>query len=173
MAIERIHIMQSNMRLIRQIERDLFDDAAKSWVKVYSSFCKRHGDMMPDRVMQFKYQGTHFHLDDDPPLRGGVKPLHAELVPEFAQAYTMFVSELNEEKRILQNMLAHAIRIAKYAEDLIDLLPEIMHESISEAGFFQADEKPLMSVKQAEEFKELYEQYFGMFDLRKTIGALM
>lgn len=173
MAVDRMHIMASNQRLIRQIEKDLFDEAQQAWIKVYSAFCKRHGDLNPDRVMQFKYKGEHYYLSEDVPLRSGVKPIHKELEPEFQDAYSMFVQELEEEKRILKNMLAHAIRIAKYAEDLLELLPEIMHDSIKEAGFFQSDDKPDMQVEQAKQFKEYYEQYFGIFDLRKSVGALM
>lgn len=173
MAVDRLHIMASNQRLIRQIEKDLFDEAHKAWIKVYSAFCKRHGDLTPNRVMQFKYKGVHYYLADDVPLRSGVKPLHKDLEDEFHGAYLMFVQELEEEKRILKNMLAHAIRISKYAEDLLDLLPDIMHDSIKEAGFFQAEDKPEMQVEQVKQFKELYEQYFNLFDLRKSIGALM
>lgn len=173
MAIDRMHIMASNQRLIRQIERDLFDDAANAWIKVYSTFCKRHGDLSPNRIMQFKYKGEVYKLAEDVQLRSGVKPIHPELEGEFKQVYAMFVEELGEEKRILQNMLSHAIRIAKYSEDLIELLPEIMHESITEAGFFQAESKPMMSEAQAKEFKEAYSKYFDLFDLRKTVGALM
>lgn len=168
-----MHIMSSNQRLIRQIERNLFHDAEKAWVKIYAQFCKRHSDLNPDRIMQFKYKGEVYKLAEDVLLRSGVKPLHKELEAEFADSYAMFVTELNEEKRILKNMLSHAIRIAKYAEDLIDILPEIMHESIGEAGFFQADSKPLMTVDQVEQFTATYEKYFDLFDLRKTIGNLM
>ena len=70
-------------------------------------------------------------------------------------------------------MLSAAFRIAKYSEDLIQLLPEIMHDSINESGFFQAQEKPYMSVEQVEEFIKNYSQYFSLFDLRKTIGVVM
>lgn len=173
MTIDRMHIMSSNQRLIRQIEKDLFHDAEKAWVKIYAQFCKRHGDLNPDRIMQFKYKGEVYKLAEDVLLRSGVKPLHKELETEFADSYAMFVTELNEEKRILKNMLSHAIRIAKYAEDLIDILPEIMHESVGEAGFFQADSKPLMTVDQVEQFTATYEKYFDLFDMRKTIGNLM
>ena len=173
MAVDRLHIMASNQRLIRQIEKDIFDDAHQAWVKVYSSFCKRHGDLQPDKVMQFKYKGEHYYLADDVPLRSGVKPIHKELEPEFQQAYAMFVQEVEEEQRILKNMLSHAIRIAKFAEDLLELLPEIMHESIKEAGFFQADDKPFMTKEQSDIFYELYSDYFNIFDLRKSVGALM
>lgn len=173
MAIDRMHIMSSNQRLIRQIQKDLFDDADKAWIRVYSQFCKRQAEMNHNSIMQFKFKGDVYKLEEDVALRSGVKPLHKELEPEFLEAYAMFVTELKEEKRVLQNMLSHAIRIAKYAEDLLDILPEIMHDSINEAGFFQHEDKPFMSVEQADKFKEQYGPYFDMFDLRKTVGALM
>lgn len=173
MTLMSRHIMASNQRLIRQIERELFDDAEKSWVKVYSSFCKKHGELDPSKIMQFKYKGELFKLEEDVPLRGGVKQLHPDLIPEFESAYIMFVQEVETEKRILKNMLAHAIRIAKYTEDLLELLPEIMHHAVTEAGFFQEENKPLMSVDQAQEFKDMYGQYFSLFDLRKSVGALV
>lgn len=173
MAIDRMHIMSSNQRLIRQIHKDLFEDADKAWTRVYAQFCKKQAELNHDGIMQFKFKGDVYKLEEDVTLRSGVKPLRKELEPEFLEAYAMFVTELSEEKRVLQNMLSHAIRIAKYAEDLLELLPEIMHDSINEAGFFQAEEKQYMSVEQAEQFKERYAQYFDMFDLRKTVGALM
>lgn len=173
MAVNKMHIMSSNQRLIRQIERDLFDEANKAWVKLYASFCKRQGELNPDRIMQFKFRGELYKLDEDVYLRSGVKPLHKDLEPEFMESYAMFVTELTEEKRILKNMLSAAFRIAKYSEDLIQLLPEIMHDSINESGFFQAQEKPYMSVEQVEEFIKNYSQYFSLFDLRKTIGVVM
>lgn len=168
-----MYIMSSNQKLIRQIEKDLFDDAEGAWVKVYASFCKRQGELNHDNIMQFKYKGNVYKLQEDVVLRSGVRALNKELEPEFKEAYAMFVTELEEEKRVLKNMLSHAIRIAKYAEDLIDLLPEIMHESINEAGFFQSEAKQFMSVEQAEQFKAIYEKHFDMFDLRKTVGAVM
>lgn len=173
MTIDRMYIMSSNQRLINQIEKDLFDDANKAWIKVYSTFCKRHGELMPDRVMQFKYKGEIYKLAEDVALRSGVKPLHKELEPEFKEVYSMFVEEVEAERRVLKNMLSHAIRIAKFAEDLIDLLPEIMHDSINEAGFFQSESKQFMSVEQANKFKELYAEHMDIFDLRKTIGTIM
>lgn len=173
MAVDRMHIMSSNMRLINQIEKDLFSDAEKVWSKVYAQFCKRQAELTPERIMQFKYKGELYKLNEDVALRGGVKPLHKDLLPEFEEAYKMFVTELDEEKYILKNMISHAIRIAKYAEDLLELLPPIMHPSIEEAGFFQHESKPLMSVQQEKEFKSMYSKYFDIFDTRKTIGALM
>lgn len=173
MAIDRMYIMNSNQRLIRQIEKDLFEDADKAWIKVYSTFCKRQGELSPDHIMQFKYKGVVYKLAEDVALRSGVKPLHKELEAEFKEVYSMFVEEVEAEKRVLKNMLAHAIRIAKFAEDLLDLLPEIMHDSINEAGFFQSEDKQFMSVEQADKFKEIYSEYMGMFDLRKTIGTVM
>lgn len=165
--------MESNLRLIRQIERDLFGEADKAWIKVYSSFCKRHGELDSNRIMQFKYKGEHFKLTEDVALRSGVRPLHPSLVEEFQDVYSMFVEETRKEKAILKNMLAHAIRISKYAEDLIDLLPEVMHRAIGESGFFQMDSKPLMQIEQAEEFKRLYGNYADLFESRITLGALM
>ncbi len=173
MAVDRMHVMSSNQRLIRQIEKDLFDDADKAWKRVYAQFCKKQAELNHDKIMQFKFKGDVYKLEEDVTLRSGVKPLHKELEPEFLEAYAMFVTELSEEKRVLKNMLSHAIRIAKYAEDLMELLPEIMHESISESGFFQLEDKPYMMVDQADKFKEMYSPYFDMFDLRKTVGALM
>lgn len=173
MAVDRMHIMSSNMRLINQIEKDLFSDAEKVWSKVYAQFCKRQAELTPERIMQFKYKGELYKLNEDVALRGGVKPLHKELLPEFEEAYKMFVTELDEEKYILKNMISHAIRIAKYAEDLLELLPPIMHPSIEEAGFFQSEAKQFMSVEQAEQFKAIYEKHFDMYDLRKTVGSLM
>ena len=173
MAIDRMYIMSSNQRLIRQIEKDLFEDADKAWAKVYAQFCKKQAELNHDGIMQFKYKGDLYKLEEDVFLRSGVKPLHKELEGEFATAYAMFVTELNEEKRVLKNMLSHAFRIAKFSEDLLELLPEIMHESIHEAGFFQHEDKPFMVTEQSDKFKELYAQYFGMFDLRKTIGSVM
>lgn len=173
MSISTMHIMSSNQRLIRQIEKDLFDDAEQAWVRIYASFCKRHAELNHDTIMQFKFKGEVYKLKEDVTLRSGVKPLHKELEPEFKEVYAMFVTELEEEKRVLKNMLSHAIRIAKYSEDLIDILPEIMHDSINEAGYFQADYKPYMSVDQAAEFRAIYEKHFELFDLRRTIGAIM
>lgn len=173
MTISKRHIMESNQRLIRQIERDIFHAADGAWEKVYSSFCKQHGDLSGNRVMQFKYKGEIYRLTDDVPLRSGIRPLHPTLVPEFESAYQMFVTEVEEEKRVLKNMLADAIRVAKYAEDLFDMLPELMHESIVEAGFFQAEDKPMTSVDQIEAFKEKYAESFSIFDLRKSVGAFM
>ena len=173
MSISNMHIMKSNQRLIRQVEKDLFDDAEQAWVRIYASFCKRHADLNRDSIMQFKFKGEVYKLIEDVSLRSGVKPLHKELESEFKEVYAMFVTELETEKRVLKNMLSHAFRIAKYSEDLIDLLPEIMHESINEAGFFQADHKPFMSVDQAAEFKAIYEKHFDLFDLRKTVGSIM
>lgn len=165
--------MLSNQRLIRQVERDLFSDADVAWEKVYSQFCKRQADLDPKKVMQFKYKGKIYKLAEDVQLRSGVMPLNKELEPEFSQLYAMFVTEAENEKRVLKNMLAHAIRIAKYEEDLLELLPKIMHESIQESGFFQHEDKPLMSVKDADSFRAMYSQYFDMFDMRKTIGSIM
>lgn len=173
MSISTMHIMSSNQRLIRQIEKDLFDDAEQAWVRIYASFCKRHAELNHDTIMQFKFKGEVYKLKEDVTLRSGVKPLHKELEPEFKEVYAMFVTELETEKRVLKNMLSHAIRIAKYSEDLIDILPEIMHDSINEAGYFQADYKPYMSVDQAAEFRAMYEKHFELFDLRRTIGAIM
>lgn len=173
MAIDRMYIMSSNQRLIRQIERNLFDDADKAWTRVYAQFCKRQAELNHDSIMQFKFKGEVYKLEEDVVLRSGVKPLNKELEPEFLEAYAMFVTELSEEKRVLKNMLSHAIRIAKFAEDLLELLPEIMHDSINESGFFQHEDKQFMSVDQVAQFKELYEPHFDMFDLRKTIGSVM
>lgn len=173
MAVTARHVMDSNARLLRQLERDIFQKAESAWVKVYSQFCKKHGALDPNKIMQFKYQGQYFKLAEDVAMRSGVRPLHPELVPEFEGVFKMFVTEVNEEKRIFQNMLSHAIRIAKYEEDLLDLLPPIMHASITEAGFFQMEHKPMMSVAQADEFKRMYEPYFSLFDERVVIGALM
>lgn len=173
MSFSRRHIMESNLRLISQIKKDLFEEADKAWVKVYSSFCKRHGELDPNRIMQFKYKGVHYKLQDEVALRSGVKQLHSSLEPEFKEVFAMFVTEVNHEKNILSNMLSHAISIAKYAEDLLDLLPEVMHGAINEAGFFQMSEKPYMSQEQADLFKERYGSYADMFEARKTVGALM
>lgn len=173
MSIGTIHVMSSNQRLLNQIERDIFHDAANAWVKVYSQFCKKQGELMPNRVMQFKYKGEQYKLTDDVLVRSGVKPLHVSLEAEFKDAHKMFVEEVEHEKRILKNMMAHAIRIAKYAEDLLDILPEIMHDSVHESGFFQMDYKQEMTVDQVAEFKELYGPYFNLFDMRKTVGSLM
>ena len=173
MSFSRSHVMASNQRLIRQINYDLFGQAYKTWERVYTEFCKRHGDLMPNKVMQFKFKGITYFIKGDNVLRSGVQQLHPALQAEFASAYTMFVVELEEEVRICQNMLAHAIRIAKYAEDLIELLPECMHAAIHEAGFFQMEDKPSMSIDDAKLFKEEYEQYFNKFDMRILLGATM
>ena len=173
MSFSRSHVMASNQRLINQINRDLFGQANKTWQRVYTEFCKRHGDLMPNKVMQFKFKGVTYFIEGDNVLRSGVQQLHPSLQAEFASAYTMFVVELNEESRICQNMLAHAIRIAKYAEDLIELLPECMHAAIHEAGFFQMEDKPSMSIDDAKLFKEEYEQYFTKFDMRVLLGVTM
>ena len=172
-AVDRKHIMSSNQRLLRQIHRDVFAGAERAWIRIYSSYCKQHGDLNKDTIMQFKYQGEVFKLEEDVQLRSGIKPLHPELVADFEEAYKMFVTDMEYEKRILKNMMAHAIRIAKYSEDLIELLPSVLHDSIYEAGFFQASDKPLMSVEQEEAFKKTYEEYFSLFDLRFTLGSVM
>ena len=173
MSFSRSHVMASNQRLIRQINYDLFGQAYKTWERVYTEFCKRHGDLMPNKVMQFKFQGITYFIKGDNVLRSGVQQLHPSLQAEFESAYNMFVVELSEESRICQNMLAHAIRIAKYAEDLIELLPECMHAAIHEAGFFQMEDKPSMSIDDVKLFKEEYEQYFTKFDMRILLGAAM
>jgi len=173
MSFNRSHVMASNQRLIRQIERDLFGGANASWKKVYSEFCKRHGELMPNRVMQFKYKGSTFWLENDVVLRSGVQQLHPSLLAEFEEAYKMFVVDVQKELAILKNMLAHAIRIAKYAEDLIEILPSCMHEAIHEAGFFQLDTKPNMSIDDVKEFNELYSEHFSLFDMRVFLGATM
>lgn len=172
MSISSRYIMESNLRLINQIERDLFKDAESAWKKMYSQYCKRHANLMHDTIMQFKYSGQVFKLEDDVMLRHGIKPLHQDLVPEFQELYSMFVTEVETEKRILQNMLSHAIRIAKFVEDLIEILPSILHVSINEAGFFQAEDKPYMTEAQVTEFHSMYKEHFSLFDLRKTIGAI-
>ena len=173
MSFSRSHVMASNQRLIRQINYDLFGQAYKTWERVYAEFCKRHGDLMPNKVMQFKFQGITYFIKGDNVLRSGVQQLHPSLQAELESAYTMFVVELSEESRICQNMLAHAIRIAKYAEDLIELLPECMHAAVHEAGFFQMEDKPSMSIDDVKLFKEEYEQYFTKFDMRILLGATM
>ena len=173
MSFSRSHVMASNQRLINQINRDLFGQARKAWQRVYTEFCKRHGDLIPNKVMQFKFKGVTYFIEGDNVLRSGVQQLHPSLKEEFESAYTMFVVELGEEMRICQNMLAHAIRIAKYAEDLIELLPECMHAAIHEAGFFQMEDKPSMSIDDVKLFKEEYEQYFTKFDMRILLGAAM
>lgn len=173
MSIGRSHVMASNQRLLRQLNKELFDEANGAWKKVYSEFCKRHGALMPNKVMQFKYKGEHYFLSEDVPLRGGIAPLDPSLVDEFSSAYAMFVEDLAEEKRVFQNMISHAIRIAKYAEDLLELLPECMHNAIHESGFFQMEDKPDMTIDQRNEFLAIYEEHFGMFDMRKTLGAVM
>ena len=53
MSFSRSHVMASNQRLIRQINYDLFGQAYKTWERMYTEFCKRHGDLMPNKVMQF------------------------------------------------------------------------------------------------------------------------
>lgn len=173
MSVSRMHIMASNQRLIRQIERDIYKDSDTAWVKVYSSFCKRQAQLNNNSIMQFKYKGELYHLSGDVPMRNGVKPLHKELEAEFAEVYKMFVTEVNAEKALLKNILAHAIRIAKYAEDLIELLPPMMHKSITESGFFQMDSKPPMSIDQAKQFKELYAPMFSIFEIRPALGVMM
>lgn len=173
MAVTRSHVMASNQRLIRQINSDLFGSAQKAWQRVYSEFCKRHGALMPNRVMQFKYKGITYALEDDVILRSGVQQLHPDLVPEFKEAYQMFVVDLTEEARICQNMVAHAIRIAKYAEDLLEILPECMHSAIHESGFFQLEDKPPMSIDDVATFKEEYEKYYDLFAVRLMLGATM
>jgi len=167
MSFSRSHVMASNSRLVRQINRDLFGQANKAWERVYAEFC------MPNKVMQFKFKGVTYFIEGDNVLRSGVQQLHPSLKEEFESAYTMFVVELGEEMRICQNMLAHAIRIAKYAEDLIELLPECMHASVHEAGCFQMEDKPPMSIDDVKLFKEEYEQYFSKFDMRILLGATM
>ncbi len=173
MSIDRMHIMNANNRLIKRVTASIYHDATFAWEKVYSSFCKRHGELMPNKVMQFKYKGTQYKLAEDVMVMSGVRQLHESLVPEFENVYAMFVSEVDNEKRILQNILSHAIRIAKYSEDLIELLPEVMHEAIIESGFFQSDDKPYMSTEQSKQFQELYSEHFGLFDVRKAIGLAM
>ena len=173
MSFSRSHVMASNQRLIRQINYDLFGQAYKTWERVYTEFCKRHGDLMPNKVMQFKFKGITYFIKGDNVLRSGVQQLHPSLKEEFESACTMFVVELEEEVRICQNMLAHAIRIAKYAEDLIELLPECMHTAVHEAGFFQMEDKPSMSIDDVKLFKEEYEQYFTKFDMRVLLGVTM
>ena len=173
MSVTNHHIMASNNRLLRQVHRHIYHDAESAWIKVFSTFCKRQAEYVPNKVMQFKYKGVQYHLNDDVPLRAGVRPLAKELEEEFKEVYSMFVSEVDNEQRIFQNMMSHAIRIAKYTEDLIDLLPPVFHDPINESGFFQKEDKPLMSVAQAEEFKAQYEQYYGLFEMRKTIGNVM
>ena len=173
MSFSRSHVMASNQRLIRQINRDLFGQANKAWQRVYSEFCKRHGNLMPNKVMQFKFKGVTYFIEGDNVLRSGVQQLHPSLKEEFESAYNMFVLELDDEVRICHNMLAHAIRIAKYAEDLIELLPECMHAAIHEAGFFQMEDKPSMSIDDVKIFKEEYEKYFDKFDARILLGVIM
>ena len=173
MSFSRSHVMASNQRLIRQINYDLFDQAYKTWERVYTEFCKSHGDLMPNKVMQFKFQGITYFIKGDNVLRSGVQQLHPSLKEEFESVYNMFVLELDDEVRICHNMLAHAIRIAKHAEDLIELLPECMHAAIHEAGFFQMEDKPPMSIDDVKLFKEEYEKYFDKFDARILLGVLM
>lgn len=167
------HIMQSNIRLIYAIKKSIFKGSDDAWCKVYSEICKRHGELMPNRVMQFKFKGIHFHLKDDTRLYSGVQQLHPSLVDEFQQAFKMFVTDANEERRIAQNMIAHAIRISKYTEDLLELLPASMHEAITDAGFFQPENKPPMSIDDVNGFKELYSEQMSIFDVRKFLGVSM
>lgn len=169
----RKQVMDSNARLLRQMNRDLFDSANGAWKRITAQFCKRHAEASHHSIMQFKYKGIHYFLDEDVPLRAGVQPLHTSLVDEFQQSFSMFVEEVTNEKRILQNMVSHAIRIAKYQEDLIELLPEVLHKSIEEAGFFQLDDKPEMSVSDVEQFNAIHAEYFSVFDMRRMIGVAM
>lgn len=171
--LARKQVMDSNARLLRQMHKDLFESANGAWKRIVAQFCKRQAEAYHNGIMQFKYKGIHYFMDEDVPLRGGVKPLHETLVPEFQPSFAMFVEEVTEEKRILQNMVAHAIRIAKYQEDLLQLLPEVLHPSIQEAQFFQLPSKPEMLMSDVEEFNRIYEQHFGIFDMRKMIGATM
>lgn len=171
--LERRQVMDNNARILRQIDRDLFVPANTAWKKIIAQFCKRQAELNHDSIMQFKYKGVHYFMDEDVPLRGGVKPLHEALVPEFTPSYLMFVEEVNEEKRILQNMMAHALRIAKYQEDLLQILPEVLHVSLKEVQYFQLVNKPEMSMSDVEQFNSLYEKYFSMFDMRRMIGATM
>lgn len=167
------HVMASNQRLLRQIHKELFEDANKAWVRVYSATCKQHGELMPDKVMQFKYQGVQYALEGDMLLRTGVKQLHPSLVEEFKGLYEMFVTEVNREKEILTHMLSSAFRIAKFEEDLLELLPKVMHSAINESGYFSLETKALMQEHDKAKFLELYEKYFDLFEIRKTIGRVM
>lgn len=169
--LERRQVMDNNARILRRIDSDLFIPANAAWKKITAQFCKRQAELNHDSIMQFKYKGEHYFMDEDVPLRGGVKPLHEALVPEFKPSYAMFVEEVNEERRILQNMMAHALRIAKYQEDLLQILPDVLHPSIQEVQYFQLANKPEMLMSDVEQFNSLYEKYFSMFDMRRMIGA--
>ena len=48
-----------------------------------------------------------------------------------------------------------------------------MHAAIHEAGFFQMEDKPPMSIDDVKLFKEEYEKYFDKFDMRILLGATM
>ena len=167
------HVMHSNNRLISQIERHIFEKSDKAWKKMCDQFCKRQADMYKDHILQFKYAGTPYKLNEDVWVNYGIKQLHPELVPEFEAVYKMFVTGVREEKRHLQNILAHAIRISKYEEDLLDLLPPVMHSSVTESGFFQMPNKPQMEPRDKEMFLFLYEKYFHLFDERRLTGEML
>ena len=83
MSFSRSHVMASNQRLINQINRDLFGQAHKAWQRVYSEFCKKHGNLMPNKVMQFKFKGVTYFIEGDNVLRSGVQQLHPSLKEEF------------------------------------------------------------------------------------------
>lgn len=172
MSISGRNIMENNRRLISRIFNSVYGDANKTWKRIIAEFCKRHAQLTTAHVMQFKYEGTHYHMDEDVPLRGGVKNLHPNLVEEFKEPYKMFVIEVKEEQRLLTNMLADAIRYAKYTEDLLDLLPEFMHEAITDVGFFQLDSKPEMSIDNKRTFLDAHAQYFALFETRTLLGKL-
>ena len=167
------HVMHSNNRLLLRLESYIFSGSMEAWEKVCNQFCKRQADLNKDHILQFKYAGKQYKLKDDVYVHYGMKQLHPELLPEFEASYNMFVKEVEEERRIFTNMLSHAIRIAKYEEDLIKLLPPVMHSSITESGFFQMPHKPEMHPADLEKFKELYEQYFHLFDERRLIGEML
>lgn len=167
------HVMESNQRLIRAITNAIYGKTDQAWYRAYSTMCKRQADLNKDTIMQFKYDGKVYHLQDEPPMRAGVKQLRPELLDEFKPLYEMFVIELQEEQRVLRNMLAHAIRIAKVTEDLLELLPEIMHAAIEDAGFFCMPHKPMMVEEQVEEFRRLYGDVGDVYNTRVLIGAVM
>lgn len=135
--------------------------------------CKRQAELNHDYIMQFKFKGVLYHLQDDVPLRSGVRELRPELLDEFLPVYQMFVVDVEQEMILLKNMVAHAIRISKVAEDLIELLPEVMHPSIENSGFFTMDDKEYMSVAQADEFKAMYGEHLESFNTRKLLGGIM
>lgn len=163
---------RSIAEMCQAISKAVSDPSRILLQRVANEYCMEQAKYDPNGLMQFRYKGEIFKLEDDK-INLRALPLHPVLVERFDPHFALYHTDMIELRQKMLWYLSDVSRLAATQEDLYKLLPEAAAPIIDSLSFITNKPKNQLTDSQVEEVRTKYAELIDNINYRLFLGGMV